>query len=71
MTPASVAFDKFNKRFNAGAIQLVHRLLVADTQTPVSAFLKLADGQKIVFFLSPLKAVKYVGGFLSLACNLI
>ena len=71
MAPASAAFDNFSAKFNAGAIQLVHRVLVADTQTPVSAFLKLADGQKIAFFLSRLKAVKCVDDFLLLACTLI
>ena len=63
MTPASVAFDKFNKRFNAGAIQLVHRLLVADTQTPVSAFLKLADGQKNCFLLESVEGGEVRGRF--------
>jgi len=38
MAPASAAFDHFSETFNASAIQLVHRVLVADTQTPVSAF---------------------------------
>ena len=63
MAPASLEFDNFSQKFNAGAIQLVHRVLVADTQTPVSAFLKLAD-KKIAFFLNRLKAVKCVDGFL-------
>ena len=45
MAPASAAFDNFSAKFDAGAVQLVHRVLVADTQTPVSAFLKLADGK--------------------------
>ena len=71
MAPASAAFENFSAKFTAGAIQLVHRVLVADTQTPVSAFLKLADGQKIVSSLSLLKAVKCVGDFLLLACTLI
>ena len=71
MAPASAAFDNFSAKFNTGTIQLVHRLLVADTQTPVSAFLKLADGKKIAFFLNRLKVVKCVDDFLSLACNLI
>ena len=35
-------FDHFASCFNAGSRQLVHRILVADTQTPVSAYLKLA-----------------------------
>ena len=51
MASAFAAFDKFSENFNAGAIQLLHRVLVADTQTPVSAFLKLADGEKNCFLL--------------------
>ncbi len=63
MAPASAAFDNFSAKFNAGAIQLVHRVLVADTQTPVSAFLKLADGQKNCFLLESVEGGEVRGRF--------
>ena len=40
------AFDNFSAKFNAGAAQLVHRVLVAHANARI-AFLKLADGQKL------------------------
>ena len=63
MAPAFAAFDNFSAKFNAGAIQLVHRVLVADTQTPVSAFLKLADGQKNCFLLESVEGGEVRGRF--------
>ena len=63
MAPASAAFDNFSAKFNAGTIQLVHRVLVADTQTPVSAFLKLADGQKNCFLLESVEGGEVRGRF--------
>ena len=63
MTPSSVAFNNFSTKFNAGSIQLVHRVLVADTQTPVSAFLKLADGQKNCFLLESVEGGEVRGRF--------
>lgn len=43
----SAAFDpsKFIKYFERGETQLVWRWIVADTETPVSAYLKLTDGK--------------------------
>ena len=63
MTQAFAAFDNFSAKFNASAIQLVHRVLVADTQTPVSAFLKLADGQKNCFLLESVEGGEVRGRF--------
>ena len=63
MAPASAAFDNFSEKFNAGAIQLVHRILVADTQTPVSAFLKLANGHKNCFLLESVEGGEVRGRF--------
>ena len=63
MAPASAAFENFSAKFTAGAIQLVHRVLVADTQTPVSAFLKLADGQKNCFLLESVEGGECVAIF--------
>ena len=44
-------FNKFAVTFNTGKCQLVHRVLVADTQTPVSAYLKLAGDKPNCFLL--------------------
>ena len=63
MAPAFAAFDNFSAKFNTGATQLVHRVLVADTQTPVSAFLKLADGQKNCFLLESVEGGEVRGRF--------
>ncbi|MEC8108783.1 MAG: anthranilate synthase component I [Pseudomonadota bacterium] len=63
MELASAAFKNFSAKFNAGKIQLVHRVLVADTQTPVSAFLKLADGHKYCFLLESVEGGDVRGRF--------
>ena len=63
MALASAAFKNFCAKFNAGTIQLVHRVLVADTQTPVSAFLKLADGHKYCFLLESVEGGDVRGRF--------
>ena len=44
-------FAEFNARYEAGAPQLVWTQLVADLETPVSAFLKLAEGRPYSFLL--------------------
>jgi len=42
-------FDSFRAAYEAGRAQVVWTTLVADLETPVSAFLKLADGQPFSF----------------------
>jgi anthranilate synthase component 1 len=44
-------FDRFAEGFAGGTPQLVARELVADTQTPVSAYLRLAAGSRNTFLL--------------------
>ena len=44
-------FPTFAQVYDAGKPQLVWRILVADLETPVSAFLKLAEGQAHSFLL--------------------
>ena len=48
---AEDAFSAFAAGFATGAPQLVARELVADTQTPVSAYLRLASGSRNTFLL--------------------
>ena len=45
------AFDDFAAGYGAGRAQLVFTRLVADLETPVSAFLKLAEGKDNAFLL--------------------
>lgn len=44
-------FDCFRTTYEAGQPQLVWTTLVADLETPVSAFLKIADGRENAFLL--------------------
>lgn len=48
---ASPPLESFCKAYDAGAAQAVWTRLVADLETPVSAFLKLAGGQPNSFLL--------------------
>ena len=47
----SPEFDAFARTYDAGKPQLVWTKLVADLETPVSAYLKLADGRANSFLL--------------------
>lgn len=44
-------FETFKERYEAGAPQVVYTRLVADLETPVSAFMKLAEGRPDTFLL--------------------
>lgn len=44
-------FDAFRALYDAGKAQVIWRTLVADLETPVSAFMKLANGQPNTFLL--------------------
>ena len=48
---ASIDFATFRATYEAGKPQVVWRVLVADLETPVSAFMKLAHGQPHTFLL--------------------
>ena len=56
-------FNKFVATFDAGKCQLVHRVLVADTQTPVSAYLKLAGDKPNCFLLESVEGGEVRGRF--------
>ena len=66
-------FDSFAAGFAAGMPQLVHRVLVADTQTPVSAYLKLAGDKPNCFLLESVEGGEVRGRFsvIGLAPDLI
>ena len=51
MAGAMPAFADFEKRYARGLAQVVSTRLVADLETPVSAYLKIADGRPMSFLL--------------------
>ncbi len=63
MSGISDEFDGFSATFYAGKRQLVHRVLVADTQTPVSAYLKLAGDKPNCFLLESVEGGEVRGRF--------
>jgi anthranilate synthase component I len=46
-----LSFDHFSTRYNAGAAQIVFRRVVADLETPIGTYLKLAEGRQNTFLL--------------------
>ncbi len=46
-----LSFDHFSDRYNSGAAQIVFRRVVADLETPIGTYLKLAEGQQNTFLL--------------------
>jgi anthranilate synthase component I len=44
-------FETFAARYEAGEGQILYRRIVADLETPVGTYLKLADGRKYTFLL--------------------
>ena len=73
MTGGSKAFSAFAGIFESGAPQLISRELIADTQTPVSAYLKLAAGTPNSFLLESVEGGEVRGRFsvIGLAPDLI
>jgi anthranilate synthase component 1 len=63
MPAISDEFNKFAAAFDTGKCQLVHRVLVADTQTPVSAYLKLAGDKPNCFLLESVEGGEVRGRF--------
>ncbi|MDP4786264.1 MAG: anthranilate synthase component I, partial [Alphaproteobacteria bacterium] len=64
MLASSENFDRFAAQFQAGGRQLlVSRVLVADTQTPVSAYLKLAGDKPNCFLLESVEGGEVRGRF--------
>ena len=66
-------FEAFAEGFASGAPQLVSRELVADTQTPVSAYLRLAANSRNTFLLESVEGGEIRGRFsvIGLAPDLI
>mgnify|MGYP001312453948 CR=1 FL=1 len=63
MPAISDEFHEFAATFDAGKRRLVHRVLVADTQTPVSAYLKLAGDKPNCFLLESVEGGEVRGRY--------
>jgi len=63
MNAPSEAFIAFSERFAEGAPQLISRVLIADTQTPVSAYMRLASGKPNSFLLESVEGGEIRGRF--------
>lgn len=66
-------FEAFDAAYRAGASQVVYTSLVADLETPVSAFLKLADGRPNSFLFESVEGGATIGrySFIGLKPDLI
>ena len=64
MNPPSEAVIAFYKRFAEDAPQLIHRVLIADKQTPVSAYTRLVTGKPNSSLLESVKGGKIRGRLL-------
>jgi anthranilate synthase component 1 len=70
---ATTSFDSFAPRYDAGQAQIVWTTLVADLETPVSAFLKLADGRPFSCLFESVEGGTTIGrySFITLKPDLI
>ena len=56
-------FDRFAALYDAGTPQVVHTAMVADLETPVSAFLKIADGERNAFLFESVEGGSRIGRY--------
>ena len=66
-------FAAFEAVYNAGRAQVVHTALIADLETPVSAFLKLAESKPNSFLFESVEGGSIIGrySFLGMKPDLI
>lgn len=69
MSTISDSFDSFVGRFEANKPSLLHRVFIADTQTPVSAFLKLGNDKSNCFLLESVEGGEVRGRFSVIGMN--
>jgi anthranilate synthase component I len=62
------AFDAFKRRFDEGKAQVVWTRLVADLETPVSAYMKLCSGQPLSLLLESVEGGAVRGRYSVIAC---
>src|SRR3546814_7869243 len=58
---SSPDFAAFAAAYEAGRAQVVHTALIADLETPVSAFLKLAEGKPNAFLFESVEGGSIIG----------
>ena len=63
MPASKLQFDNFLAGFDKGLPQLVHCELIADTQTPVSAYSNWLRTKLIAFYLNLLKEAQFAVAF--------
>ncbi|MGF1631136.1 MAG: anthranilate synthase component I [Kiloniellaceae bacterium] len=70
---SSPDFATFEATYDAGRPQVVHTALIADLETPVSAFLKLAEGKPNAFLFESVEGGSIIGrySFLGMRPDLI
>ena len=70
---SSPDFAAFEATYQAGRAQVVHTALIADLETPVSAFLKLAEGKPNSFLFESVEGGSIIGrySFLGMRPDLI
>src|SRR3546814_16224133 len=70
---SSPDFAAFAAAYEAGRAQVVHTALIADLETPVSAFLKLAEGKPNAFLFESVEGGSIIGrySFLGMRPDLI
>ena len=61
--PATISFEAFAPRYDDGVPQVVWTKLVADLESPVSAFLKLADGRPFSCLFESVEGGKNIGRY--------
>jgi anthranilate synthase component 1 len=61
--PGPEAFDSFAENFHAGKSQVLHFWNLADTETPVSAYLKLCEGLPYAFLLESVEGGAVLGRY--------
>lgn len=61
--------DEFRRVAQPGALVPVYRDVVADLETPVSAYMKIAEGQKYAFLLESVEKADQVGRYSFLGAN--
>ena len=60
---------KFINKYNSGIPQIIQKELIADTETPISSFLKISKNQKYSFLLESVEGGDQRGRFSLLGCD--
>ena len=63
MTELTPPFDEFEKAYQSGEVQLVYENIIADLETPVSAYLKLCQNRQHSFLLESVQDGDVKGRF--------